>query len=394
MKNKFNGRGSVFLIIIVVITTFIAVPAVLLYNNFKNITENELGKNAVAIASTVSTLIAEDIEAYSKLNKNQDYKKLSYKQTYYYKMQKIFRAIKSSSNIKYLYTEKRISESQIMYILDAEVLGSKDASPIGSIDLMDDLNKRAYELKRPVYGPQTFSKNWGNLITGYSPIIDVSTGELIGLVGVDISADYLVNILSKLKAIIVFVIIMILLITGYLAERILTYTRSSMEIDYMTGLYNKKYYEQILRQTVKKAEENEECFTVIMIDIDHFKEFNDLYGHQFGDYVLIKIAQVIRDSIRTIDISARYAGDEFIILLPTSTKDSAMSVCRRIKQGISIIELDDENDDTTLRITVSMGISEWKRGLTAEKMTHHADVAMYESKAMGRNTVTVYQHEK
>lgn len=394
MRNKFNGKKPVFLIIMVFITLFIAVPAVLLYNNFKSITEKELGKSAVIIASTVRILIEEDMEAYAKLSESQDYKKLSYEQTYYYKMQKIFRAIKSNGNIKYLYTEKRLSESKIMYILDAEVLGSKDASPIGSIDSMDNLNNKAYELKIPVYGPLTYSKTWGNLITGYSPIINVQTGELIGLVGVDISADYLVDILSKLKAIIVFVIVMILLITGYLADRILSYTRSSMEIDYMTGLYNKKHYEQILRQTVKKAEENEECFTVIMMDIDHFKEFNDLYGHQFGDYVLIKIAQVIRDSIRTIDISARYAGDEFIILLPSSTKDTAVSVCQRIKQGISLIEFEDDKPDSTLGLTVSMGISEWKRGLPAEKMSHYADVAMYESKAMGRNTVTVYSNKE
>jgi len=391
--SKFKSQRPLLLIIMIMIALVITIPAVLLYNNFKSITEDELGKNAVTIASTVSSLIGEDLESYSKLNSINNYSELSYDQDYYQKMLKIFRTIKSSSSIKYLYTEKKISDTQLMYILDAEPIGSEEASPIGAVDTMDDLNKMAYAQKQPIYGPLTYSPAWGNLITGYAPIINPATGELIGLVGVDISADYLVAILFKLKAIIVLVIIMILLIAGYLTEKLLNYTRRSMEIDYMTGLYNKKYYEQELRRSIKKSEDTEESFTIVMIDIDHFKELYDLYGHQFGDDVLIKIAKVIRESTRTIDVAVRYGGDEFTILLPSSTKEIAMNVCSRIKLGVSALELTNEQKDSALSVTVSMGIAQFRKGASAEKMTHYADLAMYEAKSKGRDTITVFNDE-
>ena len=391
--SKFKSQRPLLLIIMIMIALVITIPAVLLYNNFKSITEDELGKNAVTIASTVSSLIGEDFESYSKLNNTKNYSELSYDQDYYQKMLKIFRTIKSSSNIKYLYTEKKISDTQLMYILDAEPIGSDGASPIGSIDTMDDLNKMAYTQKKPIYGPLTYSPAWGNLITAYSPIINTETGEFIGLVGVDISADYLVMILFKLKVIIVLVIMMILLIAGYLTDKVLNYTRRSLEIDYMTGLYNKKYYEQELRRAVKRSEDTEESFTIAMIDIDHFKELNDQYGHQFGDDVLIKIAKVIRESTRTIDVAVRYGGDEFIILLPSSTREIALRVCNRIKLGVAALELTNEQKDSALSVTVSMGIAQWIKGASAEKMTHYADLAMYDSKSQGRNTISVFNYE-
>jgi diguanylate cyclase (GGDEF)-like protein len=127
-----------------------------------------------------------------------------------------------------------------------------------------------------------------------------------------------------------------------------------------------------------------------MFDIDHFKQVNDTYGHAIGDKILSQVAQTLTEQLRTVDVLARYGGDEFIILLPQTNAQQARPLAERIRIGIENLRMEIEN--TTLSVTLSIGIAELQNDPSDENIEEtvkHADKALYQAKQAGRNrTVT------
>ena len=159
--------------------------------------------------------------------------------------------------------------------------------------------------------------------------------------------------------------------------------------DPLTGLYNRRKFDQDIELVVSMSGRGNKGSGLLFIDIDHFKKFNDEYGHHTGDVVLKETAQVIKGCIRDIDIVARWGGEEFIVLLPETRKDEALGVASRIREmiaGHSFSQIERQ-------ITVSIGLA----GVpdpsidTAEKLIHSADLVMYEAKSKGRNRIEIYE---
>ncbi len=153
--------------------------------------------------------------------------------------------------------------------------------------------------------------------------------------------------------------------------------------DALTGLFNRRYFQQRLKEEIARCSRFGDIFSLVFLDVDLFKQYNDTYGHLAGDEILKLLGQVIVRSIRTIDIGFRYGGDEFAILLPGTPLNGATRVAERIRQGVQTA-----TGNIGVAQTCSLGIASWPTdGLTGEEITRAADAALYDAKQSGRNRV-------
>lgn len=156
--------------------------------------------------------------------------------------------------------------------------------------------------------------------------------------------------------------------------------------DNLTGAYNRRYFNQRLEAELSNSQNGEKELAVVMFDIDHFKRFNDTYGHLFGDKVLKDISDLISDAIRSSDVLARFGGEEFIIMMPETSLSEAYEIIEEVRKQITCREIKD--DKVSASVTVSFGIASFP--YTSSNMIEllkDADDALYEAKKSGRNCV-------
>jgi diguanylate cyclase (GGDEF)-like protein len=155
--------------------------------------------------------------------------------------------------------------------------------------------------------------------------------------------------------------------------------------DGLTGLYNYRFFNQRLKEEFKRALRYSHPLSLIILDVDNFKKINDTHGHLFGDEVLKKIAQMLRENARETDFIARYGGDEFVIILPETNKESAFKLAERILERLNkstIIK------DTSLELSVSIGVASYPEdAITPEELIKSADKALYNAKQRGGSKV-------
>ncbi len=158
-------------------------------------------------------------------------------------------------------------------------------------------------------------------------------------------------------------------------------------IDAMTGLWNRAYFDERLRQAVQEASRRGSNVALILTDIDHFKRVNDSLGHPFGDTVLEIFAEILNER-RGEDIACRYGGEEFAVIIPQGSRAEAMQVAERWRERLALLRWD---RDPALRITASFGVADLRslRQASAQELVESADQALYQSKQRGRNRVTV-----
>jgi diguanylate cyclase (GGDEF)-like protein len=154
--------------------------------------------------------------------------------------------------------------------------------------------------------------------------------------------------------------------------------------DALTGLYNRRHLMGTLASEVQRARRLRRSFTVLLADVDRFKQYNDTHGHLAGDAALVKVADVFRRTTRTVDCVARYGGEEFVVMLLECNMATATIVAERVRGRIA------EQDLGEGRLTVSIGLAEYPEGgNTPEELIATADAAMYQAKSAGRNQVVV-----
>ncbi len=151
--------------------------------------------------------------------------------------------------------------------------------------------------------------------------------------------------------------------------------------DSLTGLWHHGYFQYLLGEEIKKASSRKESFTLLLIDIDNFKDFNDSYGHQAGDSILIQISNIFREVSRKIDIIARYGGEEFTIILPYTRKEEALVLAERLRKSV-------EKNEDLKGLTISIGVATFPEDAEEkELLISKADTALYEAKRTGKNKV-------
>lgn len=166
-------------------------------------------------------------------------------------------------------------------------------------------------------------------------------------------------------------------------------------IDHLTGLANRRYLFERLKEELARSERHGHNLCLLMIDLDRFKHYNDTRGHSFGDKVLKEIALILAYTIRSIDIAARYGGDEFIVILPETGVTLALDIAERIQTSLKERLAGSSQElalDTPVAITASIGIACYPRhGTTLEHLLKNVDTAMYCAKKSGKNRVAVFQ---
>lgn len=166
------------------------------------------------------------------------------------------------------------------------------------------------------------------------------------------------------------------------------YQKSAL-LDAMTGLYNRRWLDDSLPRFVARHHRGGDAMCVLMLDVDHFKSWNDRFGHAIGDKVLIAVAKTLRASLRPSDLAARYGGEEFAVILPETDMKGAWVAAERVRLAIRALKLATDEGEALPQVTISIGAARLGDGQGAAELLARADEALYASKRDGRDRVTM-----
>ena len=158
--------------------------------------------------------------------------------------------------------------------------------------------------------------------------------------------------------------------------------------DALTGLSNRHTMEESFLREINRCVKDERPISLIMVDVDNFREFNDKFGHIAGDRVLSAVAAILQRQFRPRDLLVRYGGDEFAVMLPEVDVDLAMTIAERVRQAVSGDTEDTEDSLIQIPINISMGVAELQKNSTLQTLLREADAALYRAKHAGRNVVS------
>ncbi len=267
-------------------------------------------------------------------------------------------------------------EEGLTIIVDGEEEPAQH-SPLGEPVLIDDelqtvFNGRHFDIN------VVFVDEWGAWVSGIAPLRDES-GEIVAVVNADLPADPSIR-LEGLR--------------GSLSETFaslvhsaaLRFSRAEVDAitDGLTGIFNHRHLHERLAEELESATERQAELTLLFGDLDHFKEFNDNYGHSAGDAALRGVAQIVESSIRHVDVAARYGGEEFAVILVDTGAAAGMRVAERIRRRV----MRERQTAGAGRLSISIGMATWPGDAdTIEHLLERADGAMYQAKRLGRNRV-------
>ena len=155
--------------------------------------------------------------------------------------------------------------------------------------------------------------------------------------------------------------------------------------DVLTTAYNRRYFERRLTEELERSKRYGRALGLVMLDVDHFKEVNDRYGHQFGDRALCSAVELWTKALRASDLVARYGGEEFYVLLPETGMGESLALAERLREEVASAEI--RYRELSARITVSAGVAVSRAEDGLDEILHRADEALYRAKAAGRNRV-------
>ena len=269
-------------------------------------------------------------------------------------------------------------ENGLAIVVDGEEEQSQH-SPCGEPVLIDD-ELQAVFAGRELDINVVLVDEWGAWVSGIAPLHDAG-GAVVAVVNADLPADVAIR-LEGLR--------------GNLSETFASLVHSAAvrfsraEVDAitdgLTGIYNHRHLHERLAEEVESAAERQSELTLLFCDLDHFKQFNDRYGHSAGDAALRGVAQIIESAVRHVDLAARYGGEEFAVILVDTSARAGMRVAERIRRRVA-----QDHHGGAGRLTISIGTASYPSDAdTAERLIDQADAAMYQAKRLGRDRVAAY----
>jgi diguanylate cyclase (GGDEF)-like protein len=167
-------------------------------------------------------------------------------------------------------------------------------------------------------------------------------------------------------------------------------SRDGRWVDQLTGLSNRTHFLQRFENEIRRTENYRQALALFMFDIDEFKKINDTHGHYAGDVVLKRMAEIVQKNTRGYDLVGRYGGDEFMVLITSSTAEQAAAFAEHLREKISTTDIAIPGTEVPVRITISGGLAIFPiHGQSTSELFRAADVALYESKRQGRNQILV-----
>lgn len=184
----------------------------------------------------------------------------------------------------------------------------------------------------------------------------------------------------------IFVFFLLILTLYFIQKEVKNHLESSVVIDSLTHLYNRFYFIEQINRAIKAFTRNAEPFSLIFVDIDHFKTVNDRYGHPVGDRVLKSFAHLLKKSLRAEDEGFRYGGEEFVILAKSTALEEAYLLAERLRKEVEAFDFELGHP-----LTISLGIAQYEQDQNYTTLLNHADQMLYEAKYLGRNCTCVYE---
>jgi len=391
MKKILTNKIYLFSIIVILISTIYSI--VFAINSITSIQKDNLLTQVKLVANSIDIDLLKQLEG-----KEVDIDKIAY-----IKINKQLKKIRLSNKAcKYLYIIGKRDNEVYFFFSDSQSKESENYAKPGLIyKEISQEYKDAIQLDSSVI-VGSITDRWGTVVTALAPIKNLSTGRTIATLGMDNSTnewnDRIIVKSILLSSVIIFVVILIVVLSLYniknkQLEKIkddLYNTNQELEkistLDKLTNIYNRRKIDEVLDKEIKLSRNTENLLGVIMIDIDHFKNINDMYGHAVGDKVLVKIANILKEHIRTSDFIARWGGEEFIVVcINTDIQDMKI-----LSDKIRVV-IENYDFEITSKITVSCGISLLSKKETADDIFKKADSALYRAKNTGRNCVVIYE---
>lgn len=175
------------------------------------------------------------------------------------------------------------------------------------------------------------------------------------------------------------------------SNEMLEYIHYKASVDYLTGVHNRKSFDKKIRREVERAHRYDGMFAMMMVDLDHFKEINDRFGHVVGDEVLMRIGSLLKERFRKVDFIGRYGGEEFAIILPQTDLPNAERVADELLQILRDKPIPIQNGAKDIKVTASIGVGFFSQHdlYTPEEFIDKCDQALYRAKNQGRDQVCV-----
>ena len=169
-------------------------------------------------------------------------------------------------------------------------------------------------------------------------------------------------------------------------------------VDGLTNVYNHRYFQNALAQEIDRADRNDTVLSLLLVDIDRFKIFNDTYGHQIGDFILSEFCTKLKSNIRSYDTLARYGGEEFAVILPSTGEEESLIVAEKLRKVIEETAFKKADNNTEYRLTASIGVCSASprkiEDFSKNEFISRVDQALYQAKKQGRNLVMAWSPKK
>jgi diguanylate cyclase (GGDEF)-like protein len=228
------------------------------------------------------------------------------------------------------------------------------------------------------FSTQDAKSNWDNILK-HQALLEVKLDRPVKLITA--MCDYFSEVSKHLQ------------IPTMIELKALEETRKISRTDGLTGLFNRRFFDETLEGETNRAIRNDGNFTLIFFDLDNFKKLNDTQGHQAGDLTLKRVAEIMILEKRTEDIACRYGGEELVLILPETRKINALVIAERIRQKVEEAELEFEGQ--TFGITLSGGVASYPLDAQDIKsLIHAADIALYQAKESGKNQIYLHAEDK
>ena len=281
---------------------------------------------------------------------------------------------------------------------DASTLALFEQFLGGSEAERDQLKKTSQKIEEALTQVMAFVESANQGTTRYGEALEDFSGQIENASAFDDLKSVVASVMAETKTMLEF--------NQQLEEQLNHSSREILELrsnlatvkkeattDALTGIPNRKVFDATMRQATKTAAEQGQFLTLLMTDIDHFKKFNDTYGHQIGDQVLRLVAKTIQANIRDGDTVARYGGEEFAVILPDTPMRKAMELADKIRIAVAGKRLVNRSKGLDLgKVTLSLGVGEYSLGEKVDTLIQRADAALYTAKKTGRNRVCDQNH--
>jgi two-component system, cell cycle response regulator len=177
-------------------------------------------------------------------------------------------------------------------------------------------------------------------------------------------------------------------------KRATEHFRDLSNTDPLTNLYNRRFLAEILENELQRARRLHSIISLLIVDIDHFKKVNDIYGHQMGDKVLVSVAETLREGLRTYDIASRYGGEEFVLVLPGTQLTGGLEVAERLRKAVQSLKFPIPMDRVVITVSVGVAMFPAEQVDGFDSLFNRADEALYRAKQSGRNRVEGSDRER